>query len=256
MSRVLMRGILPSARLEEMKYINIGGCSYRISTSNTVLTCMTTASFDGQNAQSNMLSQCQAHWWGNLPDYTMHLFLREATELATSIDKLKEEQETSNTNKILQIMPHVSDLVTRVQTWTPDLSSVDLEFADTVQYFNEVWKHGVLCYIYHEIYCLPPLHELMQGCVMSAVESLSKFSWLQACLFPVFIMAVHAKTQKARDAIERSLTDMHTALAFNAPLSVIFVLKTIWEQLDADHTNTVVWRDVVREMELELNVLL
>ena len=211
---------------------------------------------DGRDTQNKRLAHCQAHWWGNLPDYTMHLFVREATELSTTIDNLKDDSDSSSIRKILQIMPAVADLVARIQIWDPDVSSVDIEYSDSVHHFNEVWKQGILCYIYHEIYCLPPDHDLLQACVASAIAPLSNLSWLQTCLFPVFIVAVHARTQEARDAFERSLMDMHKTLAFQAPLSIVFVLKTIWEQLDADKTCSVGWRDVGKEMELELNVLL
>ena len=154
------------------------------------------------------------------------------------------------------MMPNVADLVARIQMWDPDVSAVDMEFTDSVQHFNVVWKQGILCYIYNEIYCLPSDHALLQACVSSTIEPLGRLSWLQACLFPLFIIAVHARTAEARDAFERSLVQMNKTLSFQAPLSIVFVLKTIWEQLDADKTGTVGWRDVVKEMELELNVLL
>lgn len=185
----------------------------------------------------------------------MHLFLREATDLCIVVDKLKEEQST-NFAALLQLMPSVADLVSSIQSWNPDVSTVDAEFASSVQYFNEVWRQGMLCYVYSEIYCLPSNHVLLKTCVDSAIESLSRLSWLQACLFPVFIIAVHAQTEETRHAFVLGLTDMHTSLAFQAPLSIVLVLKTIWEQLDTDHSGTVGWRDIVRDMGLELNVLL
>ena len=75
-------------------------------------------------------------------------------------------------------------------------------------------------------------------------------------MFPPFIVAVHAKTEEARACFERVLSEMNTSLSFQTPSSVILVLKSICEQLDADVGGIVCWRDVIREVNMELNILL
>ncbi|KAL2823635.1 hypothetical protein BJY01DRAFT_241755 [Aspergillus pseudoustus] len=206
------------------------------------------------------LRQHQSHWWDNLPDYTMHLLLREATEHALTVEALK-AQLPETADGLLRLMPQVSDLVHRVETWQPATSTVRPEYVHSVTHFNAVWRAGMLCFIYSEIYSLGPRDVRMQGCVEAVLQPLGRLSWLQACLFPFFMIAVHAGTEEARGVFLAKLADMHGLLGFQGPLSVAGVLKCIWARSDSDaaggrNGGRVEWRSVVRDMGMELNILL
>ncbi|KAF5632710.1 hypothetical protein F52700_6247 [Fusarium sp. NRRL 52700] len=107
----------------------------------------------------------QQHWWANMPDFRMHLLLREATDLAVEVQKAKDTGDVAN---ILRTMPQVGDLVQRIQAWHPDLSTVAPEYADSVVHFNCLWRQGLLCFVYHDIYHLDSNDERVQGCVESS----------------------------------------------------------------------------------------
>ncbi|OOF95248.1 hypothetical protein ASPCADRAFT_507151 [Aspergillus carbonarius ITEM 5010] len=196
----------------------------------------------------------QSHWWDNLPDYRMHLFLREATEYSITVDRLRAAPESMD--ELLELMPHVTDLINKIQNWQPDVSAVEPEYMDSVQHFNEVWRQGMLCYAYSDIYGLASSHCYLQACVEASLEPFRKLTWFQACLFPVFMIAVHCQTDEARACFETGLTRMHTSLAFQGPLSVTLTLKRVWEYLDHDQTGKARWRDIIRDLGMELNILL
>ncbi|KAJ3549182.1 hypothetical protein NM208_g75 [Fusarium decemcellulare] len=196
----------------------------------------------------------QSHWWNNLPDHQMHLFLRHATDLAADVDRHRAGPDA--VDRILQLMPEVSELVQSIRNWEPDISLVDQEYVASVEHFNNIWRQGMICYVYHEIYSLPSDDSRIQTCVENSIESFRRLSWLQACLFPVFMLAVHAQTQEARSCFETGLTSMHTSLAFQAPVSVVLTLKNIWEYSDENGARETKWRDLVKDLSLELNILL
>ena len=197
----------------------------------------------------------QSEWWGNLPDYQMHLFLREATEYALAVDQLKAQPDRAD--ELLQLMPRVADLAHRIQVWQPFSSTVQPEYRDSVQPFNEIWRLGVLCLIHGEIYSLNQEDPYLQACVEASLEPLRKLSWLQACLFPLFMIAVHAQTNDCRASFMRKFTEMHTLLGFQGPLSMASVLKYIWDRSDEDAASGKArWREAFRELRMELNILL
>ncbi|KAF5246372.1 hypothetical protein FANTH_6888 [Fusarium anthophilum] len=193
----------------------------------------------------------QQHWWANMPDFRMHLLLREATDLAIEVQKAKDSGDVAS---ILRTMPQVGDLVQRIQGWHPDLSTVAPEYADSVVHFNCLWRQGLLCFVYHDIYHLDSNDERVQGCVESSVSSLESLSWFQACQWPIFMLAVHAKTERSRNCFEVGFVVMHATLGFSAPKSLVLVLQRIWQAADAGASKG--WRDVVEEMGIELNILL
>lgn len=184
----------------------------------------------------------------------MHLMLREATDLAAQIDQLKAALRP--VDEVLRLMPQAGELVQRLNNWYPDVSMVDPEYVDSVGHFNAIWQFGVLCFVYHEIYALESGDSRIQRCVDAAIEPLRKLTWLQACLFPLFMLAVHAQKQEARSAVEDALTKMHTSLAFQTPLSIMLCLRNIWEFSDTHRTGDAKWRDLVKDLSIELNILL
>lgn len=195
----------------------------------------------------------QRQWWDNLPDYQMHLFLREATDYSLAVARISA---TGSKDEMLRLMPRVADLVNRIQGWHPNISTVPEEFVSSIQHFNCIWKVGMLCFVYSEIYALGPNDDLIKDLVQASMEPLDKLSWLQACLFPVFMIALHARTEQAHSRFEAKLNEMHTVLEFQGPLSVISILRAIWQQTSATHEGRVQWREVIRELGAEINVLL
>ncbi|KAF5588718.1 uncharacterized protein FSUBG_11376 [Fusarium subglutinans] len=193
----------------------------------------------------------QQHWWANMPDFRMHLLPREATDLAVEVQKAKDNGDVAT---ILRTMPQVGDLVQRIQNWHPDPSTVAPEYADSVVHFNCLWRQGLLYFVYHDIYHLDSNDERVQGCVESSVSSLESLSWFQACQWPIFMLAVHAKTERSRNCFEVGFVVMHATLGFSAPKSLVLVLQRIWQAADAGASKG--WTDVVEEMGIELNILL
>ncbi|KAL3496706.1 fungal-specific transcription factor domain-containing protein [Aspergillus germanicus] len=215
------------------------------------------------------LSSHQSHWWDNLPDYEMHLLLREATDYAVTVDRMRTKLATSSTSTpyqtsqpsaldtLLQLMPSVADLTHRIKTWSPQPPSIRPEYSASITHFNSVWRCGMLCFVYSEIYALGAGDAQIQSCVEDALAALRGLSWLQACLFPFFMVAVHARGDEARGVFVGKLVEMHSRLGFQGPLDVVGVLRGVWEKLDQDAGGErVEWRSVVRELGMELNILL
>ncbi|WAO91384.1 Hypothetical protein NCS54_00885100 [Fusarium falciforme] len=236
MSRTLLRDVKPKDVIDEL---------------STVVRASDLQLADDERTQG---AKSQSLWWHNLPDHTMHLMLREATDLASQIHHLKVT--CSPVDDILQLMPQAGDLVERLKNWDPDVSMVDLEFVDSVEHFNAIWQQGMLCFVYHEIYALRSEDMRIQTCVDAAIEPLKKLSWLQACLFPLFMLLVHAQTHEARSAAENALAKMHSSLAFQTPFSMLLSLKNIWEFSDSHGAGNSKWRDLVKNLSIELNILL
>ncbi|RBR18067.1 hypothetical protein FVER53590_04314 [Fusarium verticillioides] len=144
-------------------------------------------------------ARIQSLWWHNLPDHAMHLMFREVTDLAAQVHQMKTSRKS--VDDTLKLMAHAGELVRRLENWTPDVSMVDQEHTDSVQHFNAIWQLGLLCFIHQEIYTLDSSDTRIQKYVAMAIEPLRKLSWLQACLFPLFMLAVHAQTSESRIAV-------------------------------------------------------
>lgn len=196
----------------------------------------------------------QSHWWDNLPDFHMYQFLRKSTEYSVAVDRLRASPDS--TDSLLELMPTVAELINQIQNWRPDMSVISAEYKDSVLHFNEIWRLGMLCYIYSDVYGLDSGHPYIQGFVESSLEHVQNLSWFQACLFPTFMIAVHCKTHDARVCFEAGLRRMHTSLAFHGPLSVYLTLKKIWEHLDNNTGKKASWRDIIKDFGMELNILL
>ncbi|KAL3454447.1 fungal-specific transcription factor domain-containing protein [Aspergillus insuetus] len=211
------------------------------------------------------LSKHQSHWWDNLPDYEMHLLLREATEYAVTVDRLRTDIGTTTTttpsstsiDSLLQLMPQIADLTHRINTWSPQPPSIRPEYSASIPHFNSVWRAGMLCFVYSEIYALGAADSRIQSCLEDALAALRGLSWLQACLFPFFMVAVHASGDEARGVFVGKLVEMHSQLGFQGPLDVVAVLRGVWERVDGkENGGRVDWRGVVRQLGMELNILL
>ncbi|PYH77016.1 hypothetical protein BO82DRAFT_395733 [Aspergillus uvarum CBS 121591] len=234
MGKTLVRGLVPEETLNELK-------------------CIDELPSRGSSTEGLEMASHQRQWWDNLPDYQMHLFLREATDQSLAVARIST---TGSTDELLRLMPRIADLVNRIRQWHPNISTVPAEFVSSIQHFNGIWKVGMLCFVYSEIYALGPNDDLIKDLVQSSMEPLDKLSWLQACLFPLFMIALHARTEQARSRFEAKLAEMHTVLEFQGPLSVISILRAIWQQTSATHEGRVQWREVIRDLGAEINVLL
>ncbi|PYH94666.1 hypothetical protein BO71DRAFT_429766 [Aspergillus ellipticus CBS 707.79] len=235
MAKTPLKGLVPAAIFEKLKYID------------------PVSSIDDTVEDAGMAS-FQSQWWDNLPDYQMHLFLREATEYSLRVDHLKDQ--SSGADELLRFMPHVAKLVDKIKGWQPHVSTVPSEYVESVQHFNDVWRLGMLCFVYSEIYAMGPGDDFMQECVEASLVPIQKLSWLQAALFPVFMIAVHAHTEESREIFCFKLTEMHAALGFQAPLSVVSILRNLWERSDGTGAGKAQWREVIRDLGIELNILL
>ncbi|KAL4902157.1 fungal-specific transcription factor domain-containing protein [Aspergillus multicolor] len=254
MGKTMLKGSVPDSTMDELKCIDEASLSKDIPTP--------------AHGTDFELAKHQSQWWDNLPDYQMHLFLREATDHAQTVHRLKASPSPGSITTLQQLMPTVADLVYRLKTWRPQtsFSAVRPEYAESVRYFNDIWRAGMLCLIYSEIYALGPRDPLIQGCVEGALAPLRKLSWLQACLFPTFMIAVHAATDEARGVFVSKLEDMHGLLGFQGPASVVEVLRCVWQRMDEQEDanagaggtgeGRIEWRDIVRELGMELNILL
>ncbi|KAJ5093598.1 hypothetical protein N7456_009459 [Penicillium angulare] len=242
MSKTLVRGLVPEGTFNELKCID-----------KAFHPTVPVVSSPGNLTERPEMASHQSQWWDNLPDYQMHLFLREATEYSLAVEMLNND---CKTNEILRLMPQVADLVNRIKEWHPQISPVQSEVAYSIQYFNCIWKIGMLCFVYSEIYALGPNDELIKDLVEASMEPLNKLTWLQACLFPLFMIALHAQTVQERSIFEAKLAQMHTGLGFQAPLSVISILKSIWQKSNLTLEGRVRWRDVMKGLGAEINILL
>ncbi|KAJ5507464.1 hypothetical protein N7527_009607 [Penicillium freii] len=184
----------------------------------------------------------------------MHLFLRQATEYSLTVERLKFTP--NGTDELLQLMPHVAQLVNKIQAWQPNVVTVQSEYMESIRHFNEIWRLGMIFFVHSEIYGLESSDHLVQTNVEASLEPLRELTWLQACLFPVFMIAVHAQTEVARAVFDSKLKEMHNVLGFQSPLSVASVLKSIWERSDATVAGNFKWKDVIKDLRMELNIIL
>lgn len=162
----------------------------------------------------------------------MHMLLSEATNLAVTVNGLKGTPH--NYIKLLQIMPQFAELINKIHQRQPEAASVTPEYVVDEVHFNDIWRQGMLCFVYHEIFWLESTDLRIQTCVQASLAPFQRLSWLQACLWRTFRIAVHCRTDEARTRYETKLRKMHTTLNFTAPLSIFLVLKNIWKITDRD----------------------
>ncbi|KAF7528876.1 hypothetical protein PCG10_009590 [Penicillium crustosum] len=258
MGKTLLRGVLPAATFNELKCIDesekFRTASQRMGSSANETPSFCLASALHGVAEDIEMAHHQSQWWDNLPDYQMHIFLRQATEYSLTVERLKFTP--NGTDELLQLMPHVAQLVNKIQAWQPNVVAVQPEYMESIHHFNEIWRLGMICFVHGEIYCLEASDDLVQTYVEASLEPLRKLTWLQACLFPMFMIAVHAQTEEARTVFNSKLKEMHNVLGFQAPLSVASVLKSIWERSDATVAGKFKWKEVIKDLRMELNIIL
>ncbi|KAL5355761.1 hypothetical protein BJX96DRAFT_170970 [Aspergillus floccosus] len=189
-----------------------------------------------------------------MPDYRAQNFLRSATRLAARIDLMRSQSDSGI--EILQVMPEIANLINDVRNWQPRPCSATAPYMASEENFNALWRQGLLCFIYHDVCLLPSQDHRIQACVSSALPAFQDLFWLQACLWPVLMIAVHVMTVEARACFISVLRKMNSSLRFMLPLSLVAVLETIWHELDNDTTGQQRWKNVIRNSGLELIILL
>lgn len=192
----------------------------------------------------------QEKWFGNLPDYSMLLLMRTAAGYSQKIRQIPIQ--TEPIQKIQQMLPEITDLIISVRTWQPKAPSSVEPHKNSVLDVGEIWRQGLLCYIYTDICALSPSSSRLLQCVIAAIPAIRRLTFIQCVMWPVFMIGLHANNQENQSAIESSLQKLHVAHNFKTPLSLIHILRRVW----SSQGSSIQWRDIMSEHGLELNILL
>ncbi|BCS21871.1 fungal specific transcription factor domain-containing protein [Aspergillus puulaauensis] len=196
------------------------------------------------------LSTEQEQWFGNLPDYSMLVLMRTATEFAQKVGQIPIQADPIQTMQ--QMLPEITDLIISVRMWQPKASSAMEPYAKSVLDVGEIWRQGLLCYIYTDICSLSPSNSRLSQCVAAAIPAIQRLTWMQCVLWPVFMIGLNANNQENQSTIESSLQKMNFAHHFKTPLSLINILRKVWSSQGSSSK----WWDIMSECGLELNILL
>lgn len=180
----------------------------------------------------------------------MLILMRTATEFAQKVRQIPTQGDPIQTMQ--QMLPEISDLIISVRMWQPKASSAMKPYAKSVLDVGEIWRQGLLCYKYTDICALSPSNNRLSQCVVAAIPAIQRLTWMQCVLWPVFMIGLHANNQENWSTIESSLQKMNFAHHFKAPLSLINILRKVWNL----QGSSIKWRDIVSECGLELNILL
>ncbi|PKY03898.1 hypothetical protein P168DRAFT_345196 [Aspergillus campestris IBT 28561] len=195
------------------------------------------------------LAQEQKHWYGNMPDYAMVHFLRKASTIAHQLSQVPSYANPIQATQ--RLTPYIADLLNEVRNWHPQPSSSTIDpYANCAAEVGEIWRQGLLCYIYAELCSLPSSDARIQEGVAAALAAIQKLSWMQSVLWPVFMIGLHALGEEDRGVVERGLLAMNAALKFKTPLSLVGILRRVWDGDIGD------WRGLVSREGMELNILL
>ncbi|KAF9887190.1 hypothetical protein FE257_010444 [Aspergillus nanangensis] len=196
------------------------------------------------------LSKDQEEWYGNLPDYSVVIFLRTATRYSQQMSEAIEQ--VGSGHRIQQIIPDISDLIACIRSWQPKSSSAMEPYARSARDVAELWRQGLLCYIYTDLCALSTTHARIQQCVTNAMPAIHRPNWLQCTLWPVFMVALHITDPGDQEVVERSLRQMGSLHHFKTPLSLIEILREVWSSPALSKN----WKHIVAESGMELNILL
>lgn len=232
--------------MEQLDFIEDGGLA------SSAVRLHSHANWSPDNLSNESFSHSQARWFSNLPDYKYFCLFMNATRLARKVALAQ----GANDRSLRRLMPDVAELLQNIAEWQPDPSLVSAEYAAHTAHVNEVWRQGLLCYIYADICALPSSEARIQNCIRQASEALQELSWIQSITWPMFMLGVHAILPAHRKVLEDSYIAMSTTLSFATPRSIVGFLHKVWAEMDSKEARDSSWRGVMMETGMQLNVFL
>ncbi|OJJ05533.1 hypothetical protein ASPVEDRAFT_45060 [Aspergillus versicolor CBS 583.65] len=206
----------------------------------------------GQDLELDLqLAEEQERWFGNMPDYSMVIFLRTASNLVRKLNQVASQPNPVQATQ--RLLPDIADLINQVRAWRPQRCSANDPYTTCAAEIGEIWRQGLLCYIYAELCALPRSDIRIQEAVAAAVPAIRKLTWMQSVLWPVFMIGVHAVGQEDQAAIEQGLLMMNSTLKFKTPLSLVDIFRQVW---CAAEGSSVDWKTIISKSGMELNILL
>ena len=194
-------------------------------------------------------SQDQAKWFCNLPDYQLFCLLKEATKLYRIVS-----QPALDNEAVRGLIPDMAELLNRVMQWKPGPSSASAPYNAFVAEVNEIWRQGLLCFIYADICALPSSDQRVRECVQQGMRALKGLSWMQSIMWPIFMISVHALAEADRQLVESTCNNMMAMVSFATPLTIISFLRQVWADMDA--TGKSRWRTIMIESGIQINLVL
>lgn len=190
-------------------------------------------------------------WFSNVPDYVLFGLFQEATTLAQQLCGLN----LPSVTVIRRLMPRVSDLLHCVQSWQPKISSAAKQYERHITKANEIWREGLLCYIYSDICALESSGPRIQECVRKGLQAVKDLPLLQMAIWPLFMIAVHAAANEDRAILEKSYKELNATAHFATPLAIVELLRKTWADMDKSGCAQSRWRQIMTESGLQINLV-
>lgn len=189
-----------------------------------------------------------------MTDYSFLRLLRDATDLAHPLSKL--ESKSASLTQVQALLLTTSDLVHKVHTWQPEPSRVLEPFIDQVENVNEVWRHGLLCYIYAGLLGLPAGHEKIQSSVRAALPAIYSLTWINQIQWPFYMVAVHILEREDQVRLRNILRDFGSEYGFRTSISAQGIMDKVWEGLRREASGLERFREITHVSKVELNITL
>lgn len=189
-----------------------------------------------------------------MTDYPFLKSLQKATSLAEDLAHVRSSP--ASLHKVQRVTLMAAELLHDVLTWTPQPSQVLQPFANQVDAANEVWRNGLLCYMYAELFGLPSSCERIQKSVQKALPALFSLSWLQQVQWPLYMIAVHALKLEDQCHVREILQHFSHKNGFQASISAQGILDRVWEQLDRDASGLNLFKNTMYLSKTKLNITL
>ena len=148
------------------------------------------------------------------------------------------------------------DLTTNICNLTPDISMMPETLHQSAGAVNEIWRQGLLCYVYEAIYGLTSSERRVQECVRLTVSALRTMPWKQGVIWPVFMIGVQASDADDRKVVSASLNDVSLTLKSTNIMSTLVFLQKVWTDMDQKGTGISRWRQLMADSGTQLNLLL
>jgi hypothetical protein len=177
---------------------------------------------------------------------------------ATRISRTLYYEGAQHPLKVRQHMPSVADLIERIKSSATDsLLLGEDPVAHYVEMVNNVWRMGLLCYIYTDICVLPSTDARIQECVRLGSLALDGLPWIQHAQWPSVMIGVHATDKKHRDIFTKAFSSMRQNLNFLQALTVLDFFQRVWQELDnAEDPEPGLWQRVLQASKLHVNIFL